>query len=244
MSEGRAKQMIFVSTLGTLEVELDQLKDGFDPQVMTPSDDSGYNLSKWAAERMLITARDKGYQSIILRPGLVIGCSETGYYQTSDIGNSYTSLFLDTGSVPDAMSSFGLPWVNVDRASEMILELGQSGLPDGIGHVFDHGAMPSDVLAEVLGVEVLPTSKWLARAIAVLEADNDHPSSWLLARLRGQAADLEGIPDEMIPVENAASMFKRFAPPALPQTISDAEKPTPQTGIAQSIKWLKNRTKD
>ena len=241
MSEGQPKHLVFVSTLGTLEVEIDALKDGFDPEVTTPADDSGYNLSKWAAERMLILAREMGYRSTIFRPGLVIGDSQTGYYQTSDIGHSYLRLFADTGAVPDAMSSFGLPWINVDRASEMILDIAQSGAPHGIAHVFDHGAMPSDVLAKALGVAVVPVKEWLAHAVGLLEAEPDHPSSWLLGRLRSQTADLEGVPDGFIPVQNAEIMFDRFAPPALPGLPEPSKRPTPEDGISPPIKWFKNR---
>ena len=244
MSEDRPKGMVLISTLGTLEVELDELKNGFDPDVLTPSDDSGYNLSKWAAERMLITAREKGYQSTILRPGLIIGDSETGYYETSDIGQGYANLFLDTGAVPNAMSSFGLPWINVNRASAMILDMASAEIPHGIGHVFDHGAMPSDVLAKALDVEVLPARAWLARAIEVLEAQPDHPSGWLLSRLRGQFRDLDGIPDEVIPVEEADSMFARYAPPSLPETMAAEARPTPEDGLVPTIRWLANRKKD
>ncbi|MFK7878058.1 MAG: amino acid adenylation domain-containing protein, partial [Paracoccaceae bacterium] len=243
MSMGRPKAMTFVSTLGTLEVGLDKLTDGFDPDVMTPAEDSGYNLSKWAAERILITARDKGYHSTILRPGLIIGDQHTGYYDTSDIGRGYTALFVGTGSVPNAMSSFAMPWINVDRASQMILDLTETAPKHGIGHVFDYGAMPSDVLAKALDVDVVPAKAWLDQAVTFLDANPDHTSSWLLPRLRGQAADLEGVPDEMIPVENANSMFERYAPPPLPDTLAPVPKPEPVDGLIPSVKWLTNRNK-
>ena len=244
MSKGRPKQMVFVSTLGTLEVELDKLKDGFDPLAETPADDSGYNLSKWAAERMLLRAREKGYESVILRPGLVIGDSTTGYYQTNDIGQAYTALFVATEAVPNAMSSFGLPWVNVDRAAQMILDFANGDIPHGIGHVYDFGALPSDVLADALNVEVLPAQDWLSRAVTFLETHPEHGSNWLLSQLRAQLAGLDGIPNEMIPVEEADSMFVRFAPPDQPVKTEGREKPTALDGLVPTVKWLSNRKKD
>jgi len=244
MSEGRPKSMVFVSALSVLETDLEDLRNGFDPDVRHPALLSGYTLSKWASERMLIEARSKGYHSTILRPGLVIGDSKTGYYQNNDIGQGFTGLFVGTKSVPNAMSSFEMPWINVDRASQTMLDMVEADIPHGIGHVFDHGAIPSDVLAKALEVEVVPVKEWLERAIALLNAEPDHPSVWLLPRLRGHAADLECIPDEMIPVQDADDMLARYAPPELPQLPSSSKKPEPVEGLVPSFKWLENRKKD
>jgi len=137
-----------------------------------------------------------------------------------------------------------MPWINVDRASQTMLDMVEADIPHGIGHVFDHGAIPSDVLAKALEVEVVPVKEWLERAIALLNAEPDHPSVWLLPRLRGHAADLECIPDEMIPVQDADDMLARYAPPELPQLPSSSKKPEPVEGLVPSFKWLENRKKD
>ncbi|MFK8015714.1 MAG: amino acid adenylation domain-containing protein, partial [Gammaproteobacteria bacterium] len=248
MAGGRPKALVFVSTLGVLQSPIDTLADGFDTEALTPAADSGYNLSKWAAERLVINARKRGYSAKIMRPGLVIGDSRSGYYQTNDIGNGYALLFADTGAIPTAISSFALPWINVDRAARQMLDLASlDNVPDGLFHIFEHGALPSETLADAMNaagysVDVVPVKLWLARALALLTEQPTHPASWLLPRLRAQAHELEGVAEEDIRLQPASDLLARYAPPPWPAAVPLQTVQPPADGLFKPMQWLAERS--
>ncbi|MFK7886987.1 MAG: amino acid adenylation domain-containing protein, partial [Gammaproteobacteria bacterium] len=244
MAGGRPKALVFVSTLGVLQSPIDTLADGFDTEALTPAADSGYNLSKWAAERLVINARKRGYSAKIMRPGLVIGDSRSGYYQTNDIGNGYALLFADTGAIPTAISSFALPWINVDRASRQMLDFASlDSEPDGLFHIFEHGALPGETLAGAMNaagipVDVVPVKLWLARALELLSEQPSHPASWLLPRLRAQAHELEGVAENDIELMLPNDLLARYAPPPWPASAPEQTVQPPADGLFKPMRWL------
>ena len=244
MAAGRPKSLVFISTLGVLQAPIDSLSEGFDTEALTPAADSGYNLSKWAAERLVISARKRGYRAAIMRPGLVIGDSRSGYYQTNDIGNGYALLFADVGAIPDAISSFALPWINVDRAVQQMLDLAAlDGESAGLFHIFEHGALPGEILAGAMqsagfSVDILPVKQWLSRALALLAAQPEHPAAWLLPRLRAQADELADVADADIPTVPARDLLARYAPPPWPDAARARQPQRPADGLLKTMQWL------
>ncbi len=240
MSKGRAKSLTFVSTLGTTDQPFPKDRIIRDPALDPAPEDSGYNLSKWAAEQLILRARAKGYDAKIMRPGLIIGDSLQGYYDTSDVGYSYLSLFTDTGAVPDALSYLPMPWINVDRGAKRLLDLAEvEELPFGTAHIFDYGAAPTELMREA-GSElaVIPGVVWARRAVAILENDPEHVALWLLPRLQDIVAEADQFPKELLAPVDVKELLAGLAPPDLPFETSQADEIDPAEGLAQPMKWV------
>jgi thioester reductase-like protein len=61
----------------------------------------GYAQSKWVAEQLVATARDRGIPAAIYRPGRVIGHSKTGVWNTDDLACRAIRGSIELGVVPD-----------------------------------------------------------------------------------------------------------------------------------------------
>ena len=76
---GRPKKLSFISTASAI-TDVDAEGLGYEGRVgSTPSDTfGGYALSKWASERLLEQAFQRGLSGLILRPGNIFANSRTG----------------------------------------------------------------------------------------------------------------------------------------------------------------------
>jgi thioester reductase-like protein len=168
--EGAVKPVHFVSTLsvfhtghhddGTVFAETDELE-----QVGVPF--GGYAQSKWVAEKLIMTAVERGIPAAIYRPGLVSGDSETGAWNTDDMMTTMAQASLAIGAVPNLDVQVDV--VPVDYVSRAIVALSNSpNSPGCIFHLANTGPMAYDSLLEWIrqqgmAVEVVPFIEWRQR---------------------------------------------------------------------------------
>jgi thioester reductase-like protein len=138
----------------------------------------GYSQSKWVAERMVLTARERGIPVVIYRPGLVTGHSVTGAWNTDDLISTLVLASQAMGALPELDGMVDL--VPVDYVSRAIITL--SRRPGSLNRIF-HLANPRpmayrDLIAWVNAsgdeVEVVPFEEWRGKLIdlvPVLGAD-------------------------------------------------------------------------
>ena len=88
---GKAKRFVFISSTSVLDTEYYvRLSDGIlakGGQGVLESDDlqgskqalpTGYGQTKWVSEQLVIEAGRRGLNGVIVRPGYIVGDSETG----------------------------------------------------------------------------------------------------------------------------------------------------------------------
>ena len=92
----------------------------------------GYARSKWAAEKMLWTARSRGIPVAIYRPGLIMGHTQTGATQTNDYLLVGLKGYIDLGVL--AEPGIMIDFVTVDFVAAAITYLSQQ--PESHGRYF------------------------------------------------------------------------------------------------------------
>ncbi|KNC50594.1 thioester reductase domain-containing protein [Thecamonas trahens ATCC 50062] len=125
---------------------------------------SGYALSKWVAEQLVARALASGaIRGVIVRPGMVTGCSETGVCNPTDfvsrlmVGVPALGAYFDSDAVLDMTP--------VDFVAQVIVLLGEHGLRAGFGSVVFH----------LTNVARSRSYAALGRAIATFCAAHDPP---------------------------------------------------------------------
>jgi thioester reductase-like protein len=174
---GELKPVHFVSTLsvfhtgehddGTVFAEGDDLK-----QVGVPF--GGYAQSKWVAEKLVMTAVERGIPAAIYRPGLVSGDSQTGAWNTGDMMTTLARASLAIGAVPELDVQVDI--VPVDYVSGAIVAL--SRRPDSIGGIFHlantgplaYGELLDWVGEQGMTLEQIPFIEWRQRLAALMTA--------------------------------------------------------------------------
>jgi len=81
----------------------------------------GYAQSKWVAEKLVMTARDRGIPVCIYRLGTITGHSQTGVSQTNDLICRMIKGFIQLGSAPDLALMMTL--TPVDYVSRALIHL-------------------------------------------------------------------------------------------------------------------------
>ena len=176
-SVGRLKPVHFISTLSVFHT------GGHDDGTVFSEDDDleevgapfgGYAQSKWVAEKLVMTAGERGIPVVIYRPGLVSGDSRTGAWNTDDMMSTLAKVCLSIRAVPELDVMVDV--VPVDYVSRSVVYLSQQA--ESLGRVFHlsnpHPLPYAELVAWVrsLGVpvRVLPFDEWrgelLARAMA------------------------------------------------------------------------------
>jgi len=124
----------------------------------------GYAQSKWVAEKLVMTAGDRGMPVAIYRPGLVSGSSTTGAWNTDDMMSTLAKLCISIGVAPDLDVMVDV--VPVDYVSSAIVHLSQQA--GSLGKAF-HLSNPQPVhyrqlveAVQALGfpLETVPFEQW------------------------------------------------------------------------------------
>ncbi len=81
----------------------------------------GYAQSKWVAEKLVTMALERGLQTLVYRPSLVVGHSQTGLWQGHNIIVNMLRSWIELGMAPDL--DVHLDLVPVDYVSRSIVQL-------------------------------------------------------------------------------------------------------------------------
>nr|VFJ54101.1 MAG: amino acid adenylation domain-containing protein/thioester reductase domain-containing protein [Candidatus Kentron sp. FM] len=92
-----------------------------------------YGKSKWVAEKLVQTARERGLSVCIYRPTVVMGDRSTGRGNTFDLLALCLRRFVQSGVWPSDKTFYHI--ASVDRMVEVILDL--AGQPASVGHNFN-----------------------------------------------------------------------------------------------------------
>ncbi|WTW23729.1 thioester reductase domain-containing protein [Streptomyces sp. NBC_00019] len=167
MAAVRATPLHLVSTLSvapplTLVPEV--------PEAFLPSHPGlrhGYQQSKWAAERLLEQAAERGMPVTVHRLGRILGPAATGYVNERDFLWSVLRAGIPAGIVPDLFEEE--TWTPVDHVAQALVHLCLRQRPPG-ATVFNHAATAPVRLSDVYdwleeyGYELrrLPLARWRA----------------------------------------------------------------------------------
>ncbi|MEU3612035.1 amino acid adenylation domain-containing protein [Streptomyces sp. NPDC006872] len=138
------------------------------PEAFLPSHPglrSGYQQSKWAAERLLEQAAERGIPVTVHRLGRIVGPYETGYVNERDFLWSVLRAGVPAGIVPELFEEE--IWTPVDHAARAVVHLALG--PPG-ATVFNHATAPPVRLDDVhdwleeygYPLRRLPLARWRA----------------------------------------------------------------------------------
>ncbi|MBB5933363.1 thioester reductase domain-containing protein [Streptomyces zagrosensis] len=125
----------------------------------------GYQQSKWASERLLEQAAERGLPVTLHRLGRIVGAPDTGYVNERDFVWSVLRAGIPAGIVPDLFEAE--VWTPVDYVARAVVRLALSGGPDA-DVVYNHAPAPqlrlNDLYAWVRAygypVRQLPLGQW------------------------------------------------------------------------------------
>ncbi|MGV9964166.1 amino acid adenylation domain-containing protein [Streptomyces olivaceus] len=129
----------------------------------------GYQQSKWAAERLLQQAAERGLPVTVHRLGRVIGRAGTGGVNERDFLWSVLRAGIPEGIVPELFEDE--IWTPVDFVARALVHLSLTPDTAATGPVFHHATLPRVRLADVYDwvraygypVRALPLARWRER---------------------------------------------------------------------------------
>lgn len=127
---GRPKVLHHISTLGVFDqvafFNQRKIEEGTLPELLAEPL-TGYAASKWVAEQLVISARDRGLVATIHRPGTIAGASDTGVWNRTDLVPRAVKGCIQIGAVPELAISISL--TPVDFVAKAIVAAARSGPP-------------------------------------------------------------------------------------------------------------------
>jgi thioester reductase-like protein len=93
----------------------------------------GYSMSKWVAEKLVFSARERGVPISIYRPGFIMGDSCTGVTNVDDFMSRLIIGCVERGGYPD-LPGQRKEFVPVDYVSDAIIYLSRQ--PTALGQIF------------------------------------------------------------------------------------------------------------
>ncbi|MFG1944018.1 amino acid adenylation domain-containing protein [Nonomuraea sp. NPDC048826] len=130
---------------------------------------TGYDQSKWVADRLARRARDEGLPVVVHRPARVSGHSRTGLGNPGDYFGRLLATCVRLGLVPDLPVAEDL--APVDHVAAGMAHLIADPATAGDFHYFNAATISYREIAEALGLDCVPWDDWRVRA-AGLGADN------------------------------------------------------------------------
>ncbi len=171
-SQLKVKPVHFISTL-----DIFQSPAYSELKVILESDDiahceglsDGYAQSKWVAEKLVMTAGDRGIPVCIYRLGTITGHSQTGISQTDDLICRMIKGFIQLGSAPDLDLMMTL--TPVDYVSRAIIQLSRQEASLGKAfhllnpHPLHMSQLVSDINALGYPIQPMTYDKWQAKLL-------------------------------------------------------------------------------
>ncbi|MGW0333689.1 amino acid adenylation domain-containing protein [Streptomyces sp. NPDC003011] len=145
----------------------------------------GYQQSKWASERLLEQAAERGLPVTLHRLGRVVGAPDTGYVNERDFLWSVLQSGIPAGILPDLFEAE--VWTPVDYVARAVVRLSLTDPRPGT--VFNHAPVPQIRLADLYdwvqdygyAVKRLPLAQWrtqLPRSADVAATTGAFFDSW------------------------------------------------------------------
>ncbi|MFI3156482.1 MAG: amino acid adenylation domain-containing protein [Methylococcaceae bacterium] len=202
----KPKVIHYVSTLSVFSEKTSIHPQGFaedDEPRLTADLNNGYAQSKWVAEKLLRTARDRGFQVSIYRPATVAGDSRSGVWNTEDFLCRLLKGCIQLGFASEGNSRMDM--APVDYMSRAIVAL--SLQPGSIGCCFhlNHPVPPcSDELVDWFSrsgyrLDRIPYRDWVKK---VLETGEANPKDFALSPLLSMFSDRNRDDDKALLEEN------------------------------------------
>ncbi|MFO0579330.1 MAG: amino acid adenylation domain-containing protein [Polyangia bacterium] len=179
----RTKPLHYASSVGVFGacgslLGIDRVDESYDidRSIGVLSFENGYTKSKWVAERLVQSARQRGLPVSIYRPGFIEGSSETGTANTADSLCRILIGCIQLGCYPTFNQKYWLP-VPVDFVAKAMAHIGLSGrlgtyhlIPD---HEHEAGHTEMFQIIGELGypLQPLPPHQWFER-LATCSPDN------------------------------------------------------------------------
>ncbi|KAJ6590657.1 alpha-aminoadipate reductase Lys1p [Mycena vulgaris] len=163
-STGKQKLVVFVSSTSAIDsdhyVELSEsLVDGRSKYRGVPENDdlegarsslkTGYGQTKWVSEKLLFEAGRRGLRGHIVRPGYVVGDSQTAVTNTDDFLWRLVKGCIQLGLVPDINNTVNM--VPVDHVALCTTLAAVAPLPDAALSVLHVTARPLPTYNDLLG---------------------------------------------------------------------------------------------
>ncbi|MDF5721977.1 MAG: amino acid adenylation domain-containing protein [Rhizonema sp. PD37] len=186
-SQVKVKPVHFISTesvfssVGDSGVRIVREDDSLDDYQL-PS--GGYSQSKWVAEKLVTTARDRGLPVCIYRLGRVSGHSQTGVFNRNDFLYKLIIGCIQLGSVPDIEMSENM--AAVDYISKAVVHLSRQEKSLGKAfHFVNHQPFNSSLLSNLLDsfgypLQRISYEQWRSKLLEIAERFPEHTLSPLL----------------------------------------------------------------
>ncbi|KAI9347701.1 hypothetical protein BDR26DRAFT_1004815 [Obelidium mucronatum] len=121
---------------------------------------SGYGQTKWVAEKLVMRARERGVPATIIRPGYIVGDSQTGVNNTDDFLWRLVKGCIQLGQVPSISNIVNM--CSVDYVADAVAEVAakEESLALGVFHIWNANHYRFDDLfsqIKAFGYNVQPT---------------------------------------------------------------------------------------
>ncbi|KAJ3284237.1 large subunit of alpha-aminoadipate reductase [Rhizoclosmatium sp. JEL0117] len=111
---------------------------------------SGYGQTKWVAEKLVMRARERGVPATIIRPGYIVGDSQTGVNNTDDFIWRLVKGCIQLGQVPSISNIVNM--CSVDYVADAVAEVAskEESLALGVFHIWNkHHYRFDDLFAQI-----------------------------------------------------------------------------------------------
>ncbi|KAI0045302.1 alpha-aminoadipate reductase Lys1p [Auriscalpium vulgare] len=160
-STGKQKSLVFVSSTSVIDtdhyVRLSETTSRGGSGGVPENDDlegarlslkTGYGQSKWVSEKLLLEAGKRGLHGHIIRPGYVVGASETAVTNTDDFIWRLVKGCIQLGLVPDINNTVNM--VPVDHVALCVVAATLTPLPNAAMSVLHVQARPPPTYNDIL----------------------------------------------------------------------------------------------
>ena len=177
----KIKPVHFISTISvfnidkTAQVRVIREQDSIE-QFQAPL--GGYSQSKWAAEKLISIAGDRGLPVTVYRLGPISGSSETGAFNTNDFLYRLIIGYVNLGSAPAGKMLLDI--LPVDYVSKAIIYLSRNQASWGKAfHLIHHQPVSSNLLFKRLNaagykIERINYEEWYTKLIDIAKNYQEH----------------------------------------------------------------------
>ena len=165
----------------------------------------GYAQSKWAAEKLAITAINRGIPVKIYRLGAVSGDSKTGAFNQDDFLYKLLLGYVQLGSIPD--TAMPLEILPVDYVCSAIIELSKIASNHQIFHIIQPKPVSSEIIFEQLKkigfkIEKISYQQWRNKILEIAQNSPEHILYPLIPLLPKQRTTHESQPNTKLQIDN------------------------------------------